>query len=127
MILQPTDFQQQVILKMGNIAVFNIEVGTLRYHDAGHDILSAIELLGRIDNAAKVLNVTVDVINQWLDDYYVPDIYANKLHQLTGYFVQSLQQPPNWTKVGENYWPPSGFTAEKNMLALYMRCERNQN
>ena len=93
--LLPTDFQREVILKMGGIAVFNEEVGTLRYHDAGHDILSAIELLGRIDNAAKVLNVTVDVINQWLDDYYVPDIYANKIHQLTGYFVQILQQPPN--------------------------------
>lgn len=45
---------------------------------------------------------------------------------ITEYSAWSIQQPPHWTLVEGSYWPQSGFIAEKNMRAIYMRCELSQ-
>ena len=126
MTIKPTKFQQQVIINMNGLAIFNDETGTIRYHNAGNDVFQAIESLGGISKAANKLNVSINTINEWIDDYFVPDVYAMQINRLTEYSAWSIQQPPHWTLVEGSYWPQSGFTTEKNMRAIYMTCELSQ-
>jgi hypothetical protein len=116
--MMPTKFEQQVILNMGGLAIFNEKTGTLRYCDAGNDVLDAISRLGGLDKAAKILGVKTNDINQWIDEYYVPDVYAELIRHITNYSIWTLQQPPHWTSIDGKYWPPSGYIAEKNRQAL---------
>lgn len=117
MMKMPTDIQKLIIDKMNGRAFFNEKTGRLRYHNPGNDVLAAINDLGGIREAAKKLDVNEDFIDLWIDEYFVPDIYAEKIYQLIDYSASSLQQPPTYAVIEGIYWPKSGFMTEMNFLA----------
>lgn len=124
---KPTEFQQAVIKKMDGHAIFNVKTGRLRYYDVGNDVLEAISELGGSEKAAIMLNVTENVIDLWIDEYFIPDIYAERINHLTGYSIQSLQQPPGYIIINDIYWPKSGFITEMNLIARDQKIQHDQN
>lgn len=121
MVKKLTEHQQTVIYKMNGHAIFNEKTGRLRYHDAGNDVFAAICDLGGVESAAKLFNATTQEVDFWIDEYYVPNIYAEQIHRSTGYSISSLQQPPRYVIVDGIYWPKSGFMTEMNFLALDLK------
>jgi len=50
--------------------------------------------MGGKQSVATKLGVEEIEIEHWIDDHYVPTRYAEKIHELTGWSVWSIQVPP---------------------------------
>lgn len=71
----------------------NPVTGNQRLIDAGNDVVSVIEILGGVAQAATKLGVEEIEIEHWIDDHYVPTRYAEAVHKLTCWSVWSIQIP----------------------------------
>jgi hypothetical protein len=47
-------------------------------------------------------------IEGWIDAHYVPSPFAEEVLRLTGFFVESIQEPCCWLQDGDRFWPESG-------------------
>lgn len=79
--------------------------GQIRIADINNDVTCAIELMGGIASASKLLGATEDEVNRWIDEHFVPQPFAMAVRTHTGYSVWSLQQPTFYVSDGEWYWP----------------------
>ena len=59
-----------------------------------NDVMYVVDILGELSAAADKLGVEEIEIEHWADDYYVPTRYAERIKDLTGWSVWSIQCPP---------------------------------
>lgn len=84
------DFDWLIANGHGHLVEINPVTGNRQYHQAGNDVVCVVEILGGKQSAAIKLGVEEIEIEHWIDDYYVPTRYAEKIHELTGWSVWSI-------------------------------------
>lgn len=87
------DYEQVRFESDGRRIQINPATGNQRLIDAGNDVVSVIEILGGVTQAAIKLGVEEIEIEHWIDDHYVPTRHAEAVHKLTGWSVWSIQIP----------------------------------
>ncbi|MDQ9168808.1 hypothetical protein Q8A64_00120 [Oxalobacteraceae bacterium R-40] len=78
--------------------------GHLRIHEMQNDVKCAIENMGGIARAAQTLRVSVEEIDRWIDEHYVPESHVRQVRIHTGY-LESLQWPTFYVSDGVRFWP----------------------
>lgn len=80
--------------------------GRPRYGAMHNDVLFHIERMGGPATAAEQLGASAAEVEQWIDEHYVPQPYADRIHQLTHAALPLIQEPPT-VLIGEDcIWPP---------------------
>lgn len=59
----------------------------------GNDFFCVVEIMGGKQSVAAKLGVEEIEIEHLIDDHYVPTRYAEKIQELTGWSVWSIQAP----------------------------------
>lgn len=98
--------------------------GHIRIADVNNDVTCAIEKMGGIEKASELLDATLEQLDGWIDEHYVPEPYASQIHRHTGYSIWSLQEPTFYVFSGGSYWPhkPSEHELTRPQgIGLYMR------
>lgn len=68
--------------------------GNRRLQICANDVMSVVEIMGGVQVAARNLGVEEIEVEHWIDDHYVPTRYAERIKELTGWSVWSIQAPP---------------------------------
>lgn len=97
------DFDSLRAMGAEKLIEINPVTGNQMYRAHSNDVLASIEKLGGKSVAAAKLGVEEIEIEHWVDDYYVPTRYAEKIHQMTGFGVWSIQKPPCGEKLAVKF------------------------
>ena len=79
--------------------------GKIRIADQYNDVFFALDKMVGNQLAAKILDVSPDQIDEWIDSYFVPEPFTELIEKHTGYLSYSLQEPTAYIFDGLNYWP----------------------
>lgn len=79
--------------------------GHLRIVEMNNDVFWAMEKMGGLENACKLLGITPEEANKWIDEHYVPEPFADIVRKHSGYSVWTLQEPTFYVSDGTDYWP----------------------
>jgi hypothetical protein len=79
--------------------------GHIRIYDSNNDVFCAIENMGGMGKACRLLGVLAEEINKWIDDYFVPQPFADVIRKYTGYSIWTLQESVVYVGNGDDYWP----------------------
>lgn len=80
--------------------------GRPRFSELHNDVLFHIERLGGTEKAATVLGTSQEEVEQWIDEHYVPQPFANRIHDLTRATVCLIQEPITVVIDDTFIWPP---------------------
>lgn len=97
--------------------------GHIRIADTNNDVIRAIENMGGMEKACRLLGVTPEEADKWIDEYYVPEPFAATINRHTRYSFTSIQEPTFYVRDGDNYWPhaPSEHELTRPQgMGLYM-------
>ena len=80
--------------------------GKLRVAGINNDVSGSVEAMGGMVKAAELLNVSADQVDEWIDNYHVPQPYADEVKRRTGYWIYSIQESRKYLTDGMGgYWP----------------------
>ena len=88
------DFDGLRAAGLDRLIEINPVTGNQMYHTNGNDVIAVIEVLGGKSAVVAKLGVEEIEIEHWIDDHYIPTRYAEKIHQMTGWSVWSIQVAP---------------------------------
>ena len=88
------DFAGLIASGHGHLIEINPVTGNRQYHQVGNDVFCVVGIMGGKQSVATKLGVEEIEIEHWIDDHYVPTRYAEKIHELTGWSVWSIQVSP---------------------------------
>ncbi|MEC5215715.1 hypothetical protein RCH09_000646 [Actimicrobium sp. GrIS 1.19] len=77
----------------------------VRIVDVNNDVTCAIENLGGVIEACRLLGVTPEDIDIWIDTYFVPSPFAAMIEKATQYSQYSLQTSTFYIVDQGQYWP----------------------
>ena len=77
--------EREAILNIGSVA------GKLSIADQDNDVFCAINKMGGNQLAARILDVSMNQIDEWIERCYVPDPFVALIDKHTGYLAYSLQ------------------------------------
>ena len=112
--------------RIGHRVERNPRTGNLRIKEGGNDVMYAIDLLGGVAAAAENLGVPEIEIENWIDAHYVPTRYARTIRLLKGFLLSSIQEPPYWIEIGDQFWPESGRTAAERDYESLKRSKKRK-
>lgn len=79
--------------------------GHFRIVDVNNDVFCAIEKMGCMEKACRLLGAPQDQIDRWIDEHYVPEPFASTVQRHTDYSIWSLQTPTFYINEGPDWWP----------------------
>ena len=85
--------------------LINPATGNRQLIPSANDVWRVVDVLGGIAKAAIKLGVEEIEVHHWIDSHYVPTRYAERIKQLTGWGIESMQVPPIGTDWPESYSP----------------------
>jgi hypothetical protein len=88
--------------------------GKLRIAGMSNDVVGAVERMGGLKKAAKLLKVSEDQIDEWIDNYHVPQPYADMINKITGHWLYSIQESTVYVTDGVSFWPHVPTQAQLN-------------
>ncbi len=88
------DFDRLIASGHGYLVEINPVTGNRQYYQAGNDVICVVDVMGGKQSVAAKLGVEEIEIEHWVDDHYVPTRYAERIHELTGWSVWSIQVSP---------------------------------
>jgi hypothetical protein len=86
--------------------------GHLRICIENNEVYWAVVDAGGLAVTAKALDVGVYEVEKWIDEHYVPDQFATKFSELSGYPVCAIQEATYYFFNGGLYWPRNPSDAE---------------
>lgn len=92
--------------------------GRPRFKAMHNDVLFHIERLGGSAKAAELLGAFQADVEQWIDEHYVPQPFAERIHNLTRASVSLIQVPPTVVIGSVSIWPPVRNPGKQQLLNL---------
>lgn len=80
--------------------------GRPRFIEFHNDVLFHIERLGGTEKAAAALGTSPSEVELWIDEHYVPQPFADRIHRLTRATVCLIQEPITVVIDETCIWPP---------------------
>jgi hypothetical protein len=109
--------------------VLNEVTGRPCLYQPYNNVLYAVRRGGGVKKVAENFGLPEWMVGKWIDDHYVPDMYARKLALLTGYGEFDVQHAPIGYLDPENRfcWPPSYYvTVTEKTFAMALGKVRKQ-
>jgi hypothetical protein len=80
--------------------------GRPRFNEMHNDVLFHVKRLGGSAKVAAALGVFEADVELWIDEHYVPQPFADRIHALTKATVSLIQEPPTVVIGNVSIWPP---------------------
>lgn len=105
-----------------NVLEHRVEIspatGRPRFREMHNDVLFHIEQLGGSAKAAELLGTLPADVELWIDEHYVPQPFADRMHNLTRASVSLIQEPPTVVIGNACIWPPVRSSGIQKKLGL---------